>query len=214
MIDFELMFSCFGSKAAKYLLEDEKTDNKALLAVRTESDAARIDKMRHWLQVYEVFQYIPSAQRSAIAAAVLRWADSQDKSTRLMTEDALCSAHEVLMKECCEAYGKKRNFISLASKALWLCYPQDTPFFDSFAQRALWIFAKMESGSNPLSEVELTRLAPMPEHRVYRQFVHIWKAFYDLNERQLTDVSEQFSYRYPVRIFDKILWIIGSPDYQ
>jgi hypothetical protein len=215
MVIFEAVISRFGPEAVNLLLNDKdvKADDEAIHAVKAQSDTERVDKIRHWLQIYEVFQYIPGPQRSAIAAAVLCWADSRDISIRLTTEDALCKAHESLMNKCVEAYGKERDFKSLASKALWLCYPNDVPIFDSFAQRALWVFAKIDNDITPLSDNALIDLAPQLKNREYRQFVHIWKALYDLNKQSI-DALEKHDYPYSVRVFDKILWIIGSPYYR
>ena len=215
MTHFEAVIDRFGSKTIGYLLKDAETDDEAIQAARTKSDSEpiRIDKIRHWLQSYEVFQYLPGPQRSDIAAAVLCWADSQDKSTRLTTEDALCEAHACLMGECVRAFGKKRDFKSLASKALWLCYPDDVPIFDSFAQRGLWVLSKMDSGITPLTDDVLKNIAPLPENPDYRQFVHIWKILYDRSTQKI-DTIEKRGYHYPVRVVDKILWIIGSPNYK
>jgi hypothetical protein len=213
MVKFDAVIGHFGDQAVKSLLAFQTQDNEALQAVRNQADLKRIDKIVHWLQSYQVFLGITGQQRTAIASAVLRWADSRDQTKRLTTEDSLCEAHESLMDKCEEAYGKERNFKSLASKALWLCYPDDVPLLDSFAKRALWVLAKMDDGIKPLTNDALIKLAPLPKNREYRQFVHIWKAFYGRYEEQINAV-DKCGYLYAVRVFDIILWIIGTPDYE
>jgi hypothetical protein len=91
----------------------------------------------------------------------------------------------------------------LASKALWLCYPGSVPLYDSYAQRALWVICKLEKEIPTLPENE-------PE---YRKFVHVWKAVYDRYAGAINSI-EIGTYPYRVRIFDKILWLIGEPRYS
>jgi len=90
----------------------------------------------------------------------------------------------------------------LASKALWLYYPYDVPIFDSFAQRALWVIAKLEAGG----------MAGIAEGSEYHRFLHAWKILYDRYGAALCEIDTH-GYPYRVRIFDKILWMIGTRDY-
>ena len=141
-------------------------------------------------------------RRLAIATAVLEWADSRNLQRDLTSVNAIADAHVEIMEVCTRARGEKRDFTSLASKALWLCYPDSVPIFDSFVQRALWVISKLEPD-----------IALLPDNNPeYRKFVHLWKA---LNERYATTLNNMDigSYPYRVRIFDKILWLIGNPLY-
>ena len=87
---------------------------------------------------------IHGPRRLAITEAVLAWADARDTQRDLSTVDALDQAHQEMVAVCVAANGKARDFTSLASKALWLCYPESVPLFDSFARRALWVICKMD----------------------------------------------------------------------
>ena len=106
------------------------------------------------------------------------------------------------MGVCVSANGESREFTSLASKGLWFCYPESVPIFDRFAQRALWVISTLEKDITPLPESESE----------YKKFIHFWKALY---ERYATIINslDIGSYPYCVRIFDKILWLIGEPRY-
>jgi hypothetical protein len=204
VIDFEAVIRHFGPQAVSLLLSSKwkDADNKAAQALRTQSTPDRPKEIINWLRSYAVFQGITSPERHAIATAVLRWADSRGEGGRLTTVDDICQAHDSLKEDCVKAYGKKRDFTSLASKALWLRYPDDVPIFDSFAQRTLWMFSKLENGITPLA-------GKVSE---YRQFVHIWRAFYEQYKAAIADIVPE-NYPYPVRVFDVILWIVGSPGY-
>jgi hypothetical protein len=100
------------------------------------------------------------------------------------------------------ADGRKRNFVSLASKALWLRYPDVVPLYDRFAQDALWILSKLESDL-PLVPEGTTR---------YGAFALIWQTLYDRYAVSVAAIDNK-GYPYRVRIFDRILWLIGEPTY-
>src|SRR6266567_2337720 len=133
---------------------------------------------------------------------VLVWADSAQDRARLTTVDAICEAHDSLMVQCATAYGRKRDFTSLASKALWLCYRNDVPIFDSYSNRALSVLSKLE------------RSITTPDERAsqYRQFACVWNSFYERFQAIMDGIDTQ-GYPYPVRVFDVTLWMIGAPGY-
>lgn len=203
LIDFEAVIRHFGTEAARLQLrEAEALDNPVLASLRNKDASNRVEVLRSWFFNYQVFQGIPSEKRLAIASAVLKWADTRELQASLNTAGAVEQAHTELMAVCSNADGRNRDFTSLASKALWLCYPYDVPIFDSFAQRALWVIAKLETrgGDTIVNGSE------------YRRFLHVWKALYDRYAVVLSEI-ETHGYPYRVRIFDKILWMIGTRDY-
>lgn len=207
MVDFEAVIRHFGPQAVALQLSEAGIDRTALEATRNKLSAGhpatRISEVCSWLRTYGVFQGIDSLKRTAITEAVLLWADAQDELSNIRTLDALVEAHQDLMDRCCIAYGAPRDFTSLASKALWLRYPDAVPLFDSFARRALWVISKIESDIAP----------PAQEKSEYRKFAYAWKALYERYASTIATLDVQ-GYPYRVRIFDKILWIIGTPAYS
>lgn len=208
MIDFEAIIRHLWANAIKDMAWDHaRYDVKALDALSRGDDPNRRDTIRDWLQAYRVFRVRGIAtQRDKIADAVLRWADSRDRDKCLTGPYALYAAHEELMKSVCNAYvhgsqNNRREFTSLTSKALWLCYPDKIPMFDSYAQRALWVLAKLESG-----------IATPPSGGDYYQFASVWTQFY---ERYFDTISglDTDGYPYRMRVFDRILWMIGKGQY-
>lgn len=204
MINLDAVIRGFGPQALRLQLEEsEKIDNKTLAALGDKASPNRGETVRGWLQSYQVFQGIEGANRPAIASAIVEWADARDTHRDLTTADALNNAHLEMTAVCVRANGKPREFTSLASKALWLCYPDSVPLYDSFAQRALWVICKLEKDITTLPESDLE----------YRKFVHVWKAVYDRYVSAINSIDIG-SYPYRVRIFDKILWLIGEPRYS
>lgn len=90
-----------------------------------------------------------------------------------------------------------------ADHAKFLHPSESTVIYDSYAQRALWMISKLE-----------VDIAP-PENNwvAYRKFVYAWKALYDRHAPAL-DAIDAGNYPYRVRIFDKILWMLGKEDYS
>ncbi len=209
MMNFETVVRYYWPKALRDIKEDPEErdrDQKAIKAVtdRQLSIKERQDDLREWLRFYGVFQGLTTLERIKIADAVLVWADDdRNRSGDLTTPEALAAAHAELMKVVCKAYGKRRDFTSLASKALWLCYPESVPMFDGWTRNALYVISKIENGINPIAE-------KTPE---YEQFVHVWKQLYSKYEKTIENLNNG-TYPYCVRVFDRILWLIGRPSYQ
>jgi hypothetical protein len=205
VISFDTVIRRFGPLAMRIqLMESEETDSMALAALNNKAapGSDRAEAIRSWLQSYQVFQGIDGPKRIAIAAAVVQFFDARDPHRDLTSVDALVKAHAEMMTACQEANGDKRDFTSLASKALWLCYPSNTPLFDAFAQSALHVISKLEPDISTL---------PASDSEYYK-FAHVWMALYQRYSAAI-DAIDIGDYPYHVRIFDKILWLIGEPRY-
>jgi hypothetical protein len=208
MINFEAIIRCFWERAVQDVKRDfDDHDREALDALDKKDAQNRTDSVRRWLQAYRVFRVRGiAAQKDLIADAVLKWADPRDHERNLGSPSELDAAHRELMEPICKAYlcnsqNQPREFTSLTSKALWLCYPEKVPMFDSYAQRALWVLAKLEFG-----------IAAPSSGSDYFQFVSVWKQLYEIYLPTLSNLNAE-GYPYPVRVFDRILWLIGKDQY-
>jgi len=97
--------------------------------------------------------------------------------------------------------GEHRKVTSLASKALWCCYPNDVPMFDNNAQRALQIFSR------------LCRIFPEPGQEEYGCFVDAWLQLYHKIE-PVIDQADIKGFPYKIRVLDGILWYMGKPTFD
>jgi hypothetical protein len=103
--------------------------------------------------------------------------------------------------------GKHRVFTSLASKALWLCYPDSVPIFDQLAQRSVQILIKFEA--------DIT--TPDARCLEYERFVQYWKQLY---KRYGDGLSAPLAERDPnkklhkAKVFDAVLLLFSEPKYQ
>lgn len=96
---------------------------------------------------------------------------------------------------------RQREVMSLTSKALWLCYPNDVPIFDDYALRAIQVISK------------ICRICPMPDQGLYESFVDVWLQFYD-RIRSVIENSDLHGYQYKMRVLDGFLWYLGKPDFE
>jgi hypothetical protein len=202
MLNFDDLIGNFGPEAVRRLASEANWDDGAIGAMNSKTAESRPQILRSWLSSYAVFQGFDGSRRDALAKAVLDWADHQPEDSRLETLDALIRAHADLMAACSQANGRGRDFTSLASKALWLRYPDAVPLYDRFAQDALWLLSKLESD-----------LPSVPKGATrYGAFAFFWRTLYDRYAPSIAAIDNN-GYRYQVRIFDRILWLIGEPVY-
>ena len=208
MMNFETVVRHYWQEALRTIQEDwneREHDEKAIRAVtdaKTEHSTRQKD-LCAWFQFYRVFRGLTSDQQNQITDAVLAWSDKRGPRRDLTSPEALADVHRDLMKTVQDAYGKPRDFTSLASKALWLCYPDSVPIFDRWTRNALYVISKIENGINPIAE-------KTPE---YEQFAHVWKQLYSKYKETIENLNIG-NYPYRVRVFDRILWLIGRPSYQ
>jgi hypothetical protein len=212
MINFEAIIRHFWQRAVEDVERDHAAyDENALKVLGEENASNRRDTIRDWFQAYRVFRVRGiGAQRNEIVDAFLKWVDSRDRERNLDTAAALSDAHKELETLICNAYtrnsqNKAREFTSLTSKALWLCYPDKVPMFDGHAQRALWVLAKLEIG------IATPPNGPDADDK-YFQFVSVWKHFYGKYLAEISNLDTN-GYPYRVRVFDRILWLIGKEQY-
>ncbi len=192
-------FAPLALSQLRNVYEGEQGDKKAIEALkdRNAGEEARCKVVKRWLQNYSVFQGISDADRMLFTAAIVKWADSRILQTDLNVE-GIITAHKSLCSALQEI--QNRKFTSMASKALWLCYPKSVPMYDSFVDHSLLVISKLEN------------IYPIPDRKSeYHQFVHIWQVLYGRYSDALAIYESVYPYR--VRIFDKILWLIGDRRY-
>jgi hypothetical protein len=206
ILDSAALVSELGSRAVDLSMSESShnatNDNLAIAAIMDRSADDRVIKLRKWLEYYKPFQGLTNDQRDSISQGIIAWIDSREKNSRLGDLHSLLSAHTSLVDTCVNSFGRKRNFTSLASKALWLRYPYDVPLYDRYAQQALCVVAKITP--------ELPRVRESADS--YEAFALVWRAFYDRHVSDIVAIPHK-GYPYSVRIFDRILWMLSAPKY-
>jgi hypothetical protein len=161
--------------------------------------------MVSWLRLYAVLRYFPSESATGIAKAVLNYADALPPNARVRDQDAILSSYRKLNETLLPFARRTRSdqaisMTSLTSKALWCCYPQDVPIFDSYASCALRVLSRL---------CDITVKSTLKD---YEAFVSAWFALYERVEPFL-DQADLSYYPYKVRVFDRLLWDLGQPSF-
>jgi|HubBroStandDraft_6_1064221.scaffolds.fasta_scaffold246454_2 hypothetical protein len=209
MIDLNQIVEHFLDEAIRQCRNGGSKDEAVIRSLndRIESTEVRRSELLKWLWYHGVLQGLHKADRNAVASAIVEFADARVASSCPTTEEEIIKKFDDLYGRCSSKVRLKkdhtpRSLVSLTSKALWCCYPDSIPLFDAYSQRALWILSR-------LMGLERSPQALPPYHR----FVSLWLNLYRCVERTIGDGDRLGGYPYKVRVFDRILWIIGEPDY-
>lgn len=210
MIDLQAITRTYLQQAISLSRREHQADAPAVQAVHDKTQTNRQDALRKWLQSYQVFQGFVNSDRSAVAAAVLDFADGGGCDPELsLSYDELISRFDALHEKCRNVVRPKkdttrRDLTSFTSKALWCCYPNAVPLYDNFTQNSVCIISRL-AGVSPTTDHLL-------KHR-YGSFADVWLAMYN-QVVPIIDQADLQDYPYRVRVFDKILWIVGEPNYN
>jgi hypothetical protein len=213
MIDLHAITRTFLHPAICLSKREHEVDAPTIQAVHDKTKTNRQDVLKRWLQSYGVFQGLEGSERLSVVRKVLEIADENGCNADLRfsheSRDELFTKFDALHKECCNLVsanndGSQRDLTSLTSKALWCCYPNAVPLYDRFTQHSVWLISR-------LANIEPPRNSP-PRDR-YRPFAAMWFEMYDKVLPIIKEADLQ-GYPYRVRIFDKILWIAGEPNYN
>jgi hypothetical protein len=212
MIDLSKIIDNFlGEAVSRCREEDQGQDDKVIDSLRDKRQDIEVRRKNvvDWLRHYSVLQGLNNQEREGVASAILEFADDVRRPAVCPRQEAeIIRLFNDLHDRCGlqvqkRKDGEPRNLVSLTSKALWCCYPFTIPLFDSYAQRSVWSISRLMCSDQPAGKND-----DMP----YNRFVTVWLDLYRRVE-SLIDDSLLSRYPYKVRVFDKILWIIGQPEY-
>nr|WP_298687674.1 hypothetical protein [uncultured Dongia sp.] len=176
-------------------------DRAALTAIRDPKYPGRHWIIRSWLHEYSVIRRTwktklkvsPLFQAEKTVNAALKYVDKsiQCQSGRpggltALTRDNLVAYFDELEGHCEAVTGIDQ--VSLASKILWLCFPNAAPMYDSFARTAL----------NPSIKGTLSARS---SSRKYEAFIRDWFELYDAYRLQ-TEAFALSAGVFPIRTFD------------
>lgn len=211
MIDLNAITRTLLHPAICLSKREHKVDAPTIQAVHDKTTTMRQDVLKRWLQSYGVFQGLEGSERLSVVTKVLEIADENGCNADLrLSHDELFTKFDALHKECCKLVrpnkdGSQRDLTSLTSKALWCCYPNAVPLYDRFTQHSVWLISR-------LAKIEPPSPPRDPRDR-YHPFAAMWFKMYD-EVLPIIEEADLQGYPYKVRIFDKILWIAGEPNYN
>ncbi len=202
------MVDHFLEEAVRLCTENLQEDEPAIRVLNDATTGAEVRRKEvlRWLRSYSVLNGLNKDDEVGAASAVLEFADARDPAVSPKSEVEITKLFNDLHNRCSSRVHPNKNqkprvVTSLTSKALWCCYPDAIPFFDNYAECALRVVSRLMGLVRPAGN-----LSP------YNRFVTVWLDVYRRVESTIDD-SRLDGYPYKVRVFDKILWIIGQPDF-
>jgi hypothetical protein len=185
-------------------------DGKVLQAIRDKerSPGDRNKAVVEWLHLYRVLMGWPLRHREAVAGHIFAFADTGLRNSLHLDRSEILQEF-VRLHSCIKAVapvtrnGKQRDTLSLTSKALWCCYPEDVPIYDANAVRALGVISRI-SGFAPTLD--------RSEHSAYAEFIDVWLQLYWRIEAEIRR-EDLIDYPYKIRVLDRLLWYLGKPGF-
>jgi len=209
VLDLETLIEEFVRTRLRSFEADTAPDRKTVHAVANKSleRTSREDQVRAWLGYYKVILFFPPDRGRAIAREIIESADESRPAAldqlhaQIVREYNRLRARIQPLAPLAPRSKRQREVMSLTSKALWLCYPNDVPIFDDYALRAIQVISR------------ICRICPMPDQGLYESFVDVWLQFYD-RIRPVIEKSDLHGYQYKMRVLDGFLWHLGKPDFE
>ena len=153
-------------------------------------------QLRKWLDFMKVIWFYSDEIRGKIVGQILAYADGPRPGEPLEGKAAIVSEYERLTKCIEAAFDRPKGVTSLASKALWCCYPNDVPIFDANACKALAVMSR------------LCRMVPEPNGKAYTLFVDLSLQLYE-KLKPVIQQADLEGYPYRIRVLDHLLWYLG-----
>lgn len=174
-------------------------DTVVIAALGAPADRNSTDAVVRWLKLYRVLR-IKKRTHRPIARAILSYACIAGNCPANLQGNALLTAYDDLYLRIQKAAPKrksgiKRDVMSLTSKALWCTSPDTVPIYDSRALNAVLTLTKL-SGFNVAQQID------------YTSYIAMWYRLYSIAAPTI-NAANLNGYPYHVRVFDKILWLIG-----
>jgi hypothetical protein len=170
----------------------------------------RVGQIHRWFQSYHVLQSFTAETEKKIAEEVIAYADNRKRMNLDMKQELILDEFNELELRLQEFMprnksNKPRKVTSLVSKAIWCCYPDDIPIYDSYAEHALQILCR-------LSEIKVSGKVK-DSNGEYARFLEAWFLVFNEIEPAI-DPKFLTVYPYKIRVLDSLLWFIGQPKFD
>jgi hypothetical protein len=204
-VGIEFFTAAYENYISLYLVSDcaSDKDGEVLDAIkyRNRPHEERLQEVVAWLRNrYHVLMGFTSQEGVEIANEILDFADSYPVSGADSSNAEIFGAFVELESRLGKLAprnqsGTARGITSLTSKALWLCFPDDVPIFDSNAFSALCMLRW------------LLELPSSTQSSEYGAFVETWKTVFNLIKPRGKYMELPCNM---LRAFDHWLWHLGN----
>jgi hypothetical protein len=176
VIDLNQMVERFIDEAARFYGNAyQQYDSPTIDALknRDQEATARQDQVRTFLRGYSVLQGLTADDETAVVHEITEFADARDLTIGPTSNSEILELFDCLHYRCrTNVHPRKdgtfRDLTSLTSKALWCCYPDAIPMFDSRAASALCVVSHLTGTIRPQRDVNSR----------YKPFLSVWSDVY------------------------------------
>lgn len=219
---FGALIKAYGKAALAAI--DGATRNTDAIAIEAMAGQGtrgdRIAALAHWITLYKVHRVAWSGEESSFSAHMAQVAidtfANQPRGDLQRDFNHLVSSLNMAYQK--ENSGDDRSFLSLSSKLLWLRYPKEAPIFDSQAHRSVLILRRVHDAHMGDARIPATRSENRHESKAnadirrYGSFVQDYLEIYGRCQSAVEGFASQEGYPYPIRVFDKVLWLLGKAE--
>jgi hypothetical protein len=211
-MEFSTYIECHYAAACR--LQREITRDPLMIEMLREGGDDR-DLVTAWMRDYGLFQGVNRQQRSLIVDAFLHYARSVPQNCRIAEGEIQNRYSELLLVLFRQV---ARSWMSATSKLLWCLYPDDIVILDAFVHRSLVVVQCLDEALTAYPRVgEAPRIRGEPDIAAavayYMNYQCLVRHLLSVHARGLAELRCQTneSYRYDIRIMDKLLWMMGNP---
>jgi hypothetical protein len=166
--------------------------------------------VKDWMRGYGLFQGIKNEVREQIANEYINFVKlKQGKDLNL--ENDFKELHKRLHKVC------KRKWLSATSKLLWCMHPNDVVIYDAFVERSIAILQCLDKDLAKLPRVDYPPNIKKSNGqdlitKHYINYQNLVILLYQKYQNLISKLKSESSvnYEFDIRIFDKLLWIMGD----
>lgn len=195
--------------------EFDHDDRMIEMLASKQFDHARI---KSWMRTYGLFQGIDSASRDRIVERFIRFVQDHPHPQQI-TEEQIGQRFHLLLEALHQTVN--RGWLSATSKLLWCLHPQDVVIFDAFVHRALVVLQHIDAGLEALPRIgSVPSLARNPDlasrSAWYMRYQRMVRILHHRTASLRDELRKKWGLRYPydIRITDKVLWMMGDPNYK
>lgn len=181
-----------------------------LMIANIKEKTINIDLIMTWMRNYGLFQGIEKEKRIAMVQEFIQFVNDRDPIQVLNMEADFNTLHTKLYY----ASGN-RKCLSATSKLLWCMYPNDIVIYDAFVARALLILQCLDKDLASMARFEIPPQKSDDSTRMtnyYISYSNLVTTLFNKHKHVLTELRTSYpnDYPYDLRIFDKLLWMMGS----
>jgi len=171
--------------------------------------------LERWMRKYSLFRGLKKEVCLDIAQSIVDKSETIKKKLRLNSNQVSSEIFEYVLDCMYQSYPRK--WVSAASKVLWCFEPNNIVIYDSYVEKVITVIQPIIPELN-----KFERIGNCPSYSkangnkniadYYCHYSDLVINLYKIYESYLYEVmkDQNVDYPYRLRLFDKLLWILGN----